>query len=193
MNGNPPPLPVPKDYFFGFNYVIDRQSAANLLTLCQTAIGLRAKSITITICSTGGAPDQALYVHETLRALPIPVHTHAIGTVQSAAMTVFMAGSRRTSAPGANFLLHDTVWSGVGQSLGMEDLLGQAQAIQHNDGWSHQLLARILGKPVKEVAKWFRGQEIRDTDFALKNGIIEAVQSLVVPPDAEFAQVGYKF
>jgi ATP-dependent protease ClpP protease subunit len=197
MDGNapatPPPPPPPKDYFLGFNFAIDRQSAANLVALAQQAVAMRAKSVTICICSNGGAPDQALYAYEILSALPIPIHTHAIGSVQSAAMNLFMCGNRRTAAPGTTFLFHETVWNGVGASLRIDDLLGQTQAINQNDKWSHQLVAQRLSRPPKEVAKWFRGQQIRDTNFALKNGIIQSVQSLVVPPAAEFVQVAYKF
>ncbi len=71
--------------------------------------------------------------------------------------------------------------------------MGHAQAIDHNDKWSHQLIAKELNRPAEEVAKWFYGQEVRDTKFALDNGIIDEVTSLIVPPDAEFVQVAYKF
>lgn len=193
MNDDGAPQIPSKDFFLGFNYVIDRQSIANLIALAQQTVALRAKSITICICSTGGAPDQALYAFEVLSALPVPIHTHAIGTVQSAAITLLLAGAHRTAAPGTNFLLHDTVWTGVGGPLRLDDLLGQTQALEHNDKWSHQLLASRLGKPAKEVAEWFRGQQIRDISFAIENGLVASERSLIVPPDAEFAQVGYKY
>jgi ATP-dependent protease ClpP protease subunit len=87
---------VPKDYYIGFNYVFDRQSAANLVALLQQAVTLQASSVTICISSNGGAPDQALYVYDIMKALPLTVNTHAISSVQSAALIVFMAGQRRT-------------------------------------------------------------------------------------------------
>ena len=71
--------------------------------------------------------------------------------------------------------------------------MGHAQAIDHNDKWSHKLIAEDLNLPPEKVAEWYYGQEVRDTKFALDNGIIHEVQSLVVPPDAEFVQVAYKF
>jgi ATP-dependent protease ClpP protease subunit len=195
MNAAPPPAPpIPKDYYLGFNYVLDRQSVTSLVALVQQAVGLNGKSVTICMTSNGGAPDQALYAYEALAALAIPVHTHAIGSVQSAAMILFMCGQRRTSSPGANFLFHDTVFNpGAGSPLRYEDLIGHASAIQQNDKWSHQLIAEKLNRPVKEIAKWFYGQNPRDTKFALDNGIISAVQPLIVPAAAEFVQVAYKF
>jgi ATP-dependent protease ClpP protease subunit len=189
-----PAAAVPKDYFLGFNYALDRQSVANLVALVQQTVTLKGKSVTICMTSNGGAPDQGLYAYEALSALPIPVHTHAIGSVQSAAMILFMCGQRRTSSPGANFLFHDTVFNpSAGAPLHYEDLVGHASSIKQNDEWSHQLIAEKLQRPVKEVAKWFLGQDPRDTKFALNKGIISEVRSLLIPPDAEFAQVAYKF
>jgi ATP-dependent protease ClpP protease subunit len=192
MNGAPQ-IP-PKDYYLGFNYALDRQSAANLVALAQQAVSLKAKSITICLTSNGGAPDQALYVYDVLKALPVPVHTHAIGAVQSAAMTVLMVGERRTASPGASFLFHDTVLNtGAPTAFRLEDLVGHAKAVENNDKWSHQLIAEILKRPPEEIAKWFDGQHPRDTQFALDNGIVQAVAPLTISPAAEFAQVGYKF
>src|SRR5260370_23022159 len=97
-------------------------------------------------------------------------------------MIVFMAGERRRASPGANFLFHDTVFNPAGGApLRYDDLLGHAGAIDHNDKWSHQLIADNLDRPVKEVAEWFYGQNTRDTHFPLANGIIEEVQPLLVP------------
>ncbi len=126
--------------------------------------------------------------------MPVPIHTHAIGAVQSAAMIVLMCGKRRTASLGANFLFHDTVFNvGTPAPLRFEDLVGHAKAIEHNDKWSHQLIAEILSRPPEQIAEWFNGQNPRDTQFALDNGIIEKVLDLKIPPTAEFAQVAYKF
>jgi ATP-dependent protease ClpP protease subunit len=182
-----------KDYYLGYNYALDRQSIGNLVTLVQQAVALKARSVTICMTSVGGAPDQGLYAYEVISALPVPVYTHAIGSVQSAAMILFMCGEQRTAAPGTNFLFHETVFTGGGAPLKYDDLIGQAQAIDHNDKWSHDLIAQRVSRPVEEVAKWFIGQNVRDTQFALDNGIIGKVQSLVIPNNAEFCQVSYKY
>jgi ATP-dependent Clp protease, protease subunit len=191
MNGSPP-TPTPKDYYLGFNYTLDRQSVSSLIGLVQQAVNLKAKSVTICMSSSGGAPDQALYVYEILKSLPVTIYTHAIGPVQSAAVTLFLSGSRRYASPGANFLFHDTVFNTVA-TLRYEDMVGHAKSIEFNDKWLHKLISHELRRPAKEVAKWFLGQELRDTQFALEKGLIEEVRPLVVPPDAEFVQVAYKF
>jgi hypothetical protein len=95
---------------------------------------------------------------------------------------------------GDEFLISRSFFNpAAGSPLRYEDLVGHANAIDQNDKWSHQLIAEDLGRPVEEVAEWFCGQNPRDTKFALDNGIIEAVDHLIMPDDAEFVQVAYKF
>jgi ATP-dependent protease ClpP protease subunit len=185
--------PAPRDYYLGFNHELDRQSVSNLVALVQQALALRARRVTICITSSGGALDQGLYAYEILAALPISIHTHAIGQVRSAAMPLFLSGSRRTASPGANFLFHDALFHGDGMLLDHDKLAGEARAIEHSNRLSHRLIAGVLARPVEDVAQWFIGQTLRDTEFALGNGIIEKIEPLAVPPDAQFVQVAYRF
>ena len=193
MNGTPPPPPR-KHYYLGFNLVIDRQAVLNLVQLAHNAVGLNALSITVCITSPGGDPSQALFAYEILRALPVPLHTHAIGSVQSAACIILLAGEQRRASPGANFLFHETIWTPPAATpIDIDTVLGQAEGIKHHDRWNYRLFAERLGKPEREVSKWFRGQRMRDTDFVLKHGVIHEVRTLAVNPADEFVQVSYKF
>jgi ATP-dependent protease ClpP protease subunit len=182
-----------KSYFLGFNHELDRQSVSNLIALAQQALSLRAKSVTICISSTGGALEQALYAFEILTALPISICTHAVGPVHSAAVPLFLSGTRRTASPGANFLFHETLFTSDGNPMTFDTLTSHAQAVDHNNRWSHQLIAGVLGLSVETVQKWFIGQNIRDTQFAMDFNIIERVEPLAIPADAQFVQVAYRF
>src|SRR5260370_16917336 len=83
-------------------------------------------------------------------------------------MIVFMAGERRRASPGANFLFHDTVFNPAGGApLRYDDLLGHAGAIDHNDKWSHQLIADNLYRPVEDLAEWFYLHTTPPTDSPL--------------------------
>lgn len=192
MNGNQPP--PPKHYYLGFNLMIDRQSIINLLQVAHAAVNANALSITVCLTSGGGDPSQALYAYEVLQALPVKIKMHAIGSVQSAACALMLAGEERHASPGTNFLFHETVWTPpTATPINIDAVIGQKEAISHNDKWNYQLFAQRLNKPQREVTRWFRGQRIRDTDFALKNGFIHEVRQLRVLPADEFIQIGYRF
>jgi ATP-dependent protease ClpP protease subunit len=189
------PQPAPKDYFIGFNFLIDRQATMTLLAAVSRAIGFKAKSITICMSSHGGAPDQATYAYHILSGLPATINTHAIGTIQSAAVPIFMAGQNRFAAGGASFLFHETVLmaGGGSQPMSRDHLAGQVAAISLADEWSAEIVASRSGTPKETVREWFIGQSPRDAAFAVANGVVTELRPLVIPPDAEFYQLEFKF
>lgn len=183
-----------KHYYIGFHYSIDRQSVANLMTLIERAMLAKATSITLCLSSNGGAIDQGWYVYEILRGLPIPFITHAIGSVQSAAMYIFMAGHRRYATDGATFMFHPMVFSpGAGQVLRRDDLTYHVDSSDLDLSRATQTFSRESGLSAAKVRHWFTGEKIRDTQFALTNGIIHDIRPLNIQSDAEFGQVPYKF
>src|SRR5579872_6044413 len=95
MTGTPAQPQGPLHYILGFNLVIDRIATMRLMNAITEATNRGAQSITLLISSPGGAPDQAFYAYEILKSYPVPITTHNVGSVHSAAMAIFLAGSTR--------------------------------------------------------------------------------------------------
>src|SRR5262249_11887886 len=113
---------------------IDRLATMRLMSAVGLAIEKGAQSITLCISSNGGAPDQAFYVHELLKASPVPITTHNVGIVQSAAMIIFLAGSRRFAVPLSTFLMHKTVHNPpAGASYGQDLLDHSLESLNADD------------------------------------------------------------
>jgi ATP-dependent Clp protease protease subunit len=189
--GNVPSQPQgPIHYILGFNLIIDRIATMRLMSAVGGAIQQGAQSITICISSVGGSPEQAFYAYELLKASPIPITTHNVGGVHSAAMYIFLAGSHRFAVPHANFLMHKTVHSpSAGTSYGAEHLGYSGKSIAADDDRSITIIAERTGQPAKTVRSWFRGQQLRTADFALQFGFIEQIRPVEFPPQSQFFQV----
>jgi ATP-dependent protease ClpP protease subunit len=67
-------------------------------------------SLMILFSSAGGNTDNSLALYNFLTQLPVPVHMHGMGHIGSAAVPVFLAGSKRTCSPFARFFFHEYVW-----------------------------------------------------------------------------------
>jgi ATP-dependent protease ClpP protease subunit len=67
-------------------------------------------ALTILFSSEGGSTDNSLALFNFLTQLPVPVHMHGMGHIGSAAVPVFLAGSKRTCSPFARFFFHEYVW-----------------------------------------------------------------------------------
>ena len=78
--------------------------------ICQVLERADFGSLVILFSSAGGSTDQSLALFNFISQLPVPVRMHAVGHVGSAAIPVFLAGSRRTSAPLARFFFHEYDW-----------------------------------------------------------------------------------
>jgi ATP-dependent Clp protease, protease subunit len=189
MNGTPN-QPQVLHYILGFNLYIDVIATMRLMAAVGGAIQQGAKSISICISSTGGSPMQAFYAYEILKALPIPLTTYNVGAVHSAAMYIFLAGSKRFAVPNANFLMHKTVHSPLpGSSYGLDHLDYSVESIAADDERSVEIVAERTKHPVEEVAGWFLGQQLRSTEFALQHGFIEKVVPVQFPAQSQFFQV----
>jgi ATP-dependent protease ClpP protease subunit len=182
--------PAPLHYVIGFNLIIDRISTMRLLTAVGVALDKGAQSVTLCLSSAGGAPDQAFYAYEILRTLPVRLVTHNVGSVQSAALSLFLAGHTRLAVPHANFLMHKTVFNvAAGGSFGLDHLEGSAESLRVDDMRAMAIAAERTGKDIKEVRKWFARQTLRSADFARSNNLISDVRPLEFPQPGAFFQV----
>jgi ATP-dependent Clp protease, protease subunit len=180
----------PQHFVLGFNLIIDRIATMRLMAAVGGAIQQNAKGITLCISSIGGSPEQAFYAYEILKASPIPIATYNVGAVHSAAMYIFLAGSKRFAVPHANFLMHKTVHSpAAGSSYGLEHLDYSGESIEADDARAIAIVAERTRNSTETVRPWFSGQQLRSTEFALERGFIEKVMPVQFPAQSQFFQI----
>jgi ATP-dependent protease ClpP protease subunit len=68
-------------------------------------------SLMLLFSSAGGNTDNSLALYKFLAQLPVPVQMHGMGHIGSAAVPVFLAGSKRTCSPFARFFFHEYIWN----------------------------------------------------------------------------------
>ena len=180
----------PLHYIIGFNLLIDRISTMRLMGAISGALQQGAKTITLCISSSGGMADQAFYAYELLKSCPAELTTHNVGAVCSAAMYIFLAGSKRFAVPNANFLMHKTTLTiPTGSSFGQDHLGYHGDSISADDARSIAIVAERTKKPIDDVQPWYLGQQLRSTDFALEHGLIDKVMPVQFPVQSQFFQV----
>src|SRR5215216_1569525 len=187
MNGHPQ---TATDCVIGFNLLLGRIATMRLLHTVSFALERGSQSITICLSSMGGDPEQAFYAYEILRALRIPIVTYNVGTVQSAAMAVFLAGSVRLAAPHSHFLMNRTMHSPPARlSYAKEHLDHSVDSIVADDERMLAIVSERTNQPMKAVRRWHVGQKLRSTEFARTNGIIHEVKPVRLSPRGHFLQV----
>jgi ATP-dependent protease ClpP protease subunit len=94
---------------------ITPKSIASLIEITGEARKYGSSRIVIHISSTGGALQPAFAAYNYLRSLDVPVETHNIGSVESAAVLIYLAADIRRADPYSRFLLHPFNWTFNGE------------------------------------------------------------------------------
>jgi len=86
--------------------MIDLANARNIMTHLYAAIKEGAEAIHLGIASPGGKTGVGFDLYNALTALPVPVTTHNTSFIDSAAIHMFLGGSKRLCNPVSTFMLH---------------------------------------------------------------------------------------
>lgn len=190
MSSDPLGLQFPGGCFIGFNAMINSKGIEQLLVVVAQAIQQMFTHVTICMSSTGGDPNSAMNGYNVLSSLPITLVTHNTGAVQSAAVTVFLAGKERYSCPGATMFFHQTAAAHDGvRRLTEVYLLGRLQQAKREDQRTAQIIAEKSGSPADRIHEWQNAELTMDNEAALQAGLIHEIRPLVIPKNAWFCQV----
>lgn len=89
---------------------INHVSACAVRNLCLQALQSGASEIELHMSTEGGNMTAGFALYFFLKSLPIPLHTHNIGSVESVGVVIFLTGQKRYACPGARFLIHPLHW-----------------------------------------------------------------------------------
>ncbi len=128
---------------------VSDNTMAELVRNAQNSVLTGADAVQINISSPGGSVPAIQFAVNSLRALPVPVHTVAMSSLASAAVALFCMGEKRYIGDGASLYLH--------QQRGYRDFTEKtAAAISRdyalNNAWYNSVLEQCIG---------------RDADFAV--------------------------
>ena len=128
------------EYRLAFGSGIDGDTANHLRArICQILERPDFGSLVIPFASDGGSTDQSLALFNFISQLPVPVGMHAVGHVGSAAIPVFLAGSRRTSSRLARFFFHEYDWAFDGRQTGQR-IEEAASRLRSDVGLSREII-----------------------------------------------------
>lgn len=170
-------------YLF-FNAEINPKSIEQLLHLSTDGIKHGFQRLTLCISSAGGDPDSAVYAFNALSALPIQVNTHNVSAVQSAAVTLFLAGVKRTANPNSFFFFHQTACPADSGRPTKSYLTERMKIAQQHDKRAAQIVADKTGGTIERVHQWQRAELYMSAGQAIAEKLIEAATPLSIPKDA---------
>jgi ATP-dependent Clp protease protease subunit len=177
---------MPGTVYLSFHQGIDPQSVNRFMTLCtQILQQYQPQKLYILFSSGGGSVDSGVTLYNFLRGLSCEIVTHNIGSIDSIANAIFLAGKDRYATPNSAFLFHGVTW---GFAQGANLTYPQMQETLSRFDAAEQLFAGILVDRTKfqaeEVRELFRQGESRDPSFAKSKGVIHDIKDVSIEPGA---------
>ena len=170
-------------FFITFTDSINDDKVKNLIAVITDITNQHQPSqIYILFSSGGGGVNAGITLYNFLRALPAEVVFHNIGTVDSIATCIFLAGSKRYACDNAHFLFHGVAWPfNQGTVLNRKQLQECVSTIQQNENDFANIITSRTSIGKEEMFSLLDQGESKGLEFALEKGVIHEVCDASIP------------
>ena len=165
-------------HVINFTGPINASTCGQLIEKTSLAIERDATGLVVNIATMGGECSYGFTMYNFLLSLPIPVHTHNLGTVESMGNIVFLAGQRRTACLHSKFLFHPFHWH-LNGSIDHSRMSEYAMSLDYDV----LLYARIVAERTQGATKALATEHylkaaprILDPQQALTCGMIHSIE-----------------
>lgn len=169
-------------HVINFTGPVNASTCSQLIEKASLTVQHNATGLVVNIATMGGECSYGFTMYNFLLALPIPVHTHNLGTVESMGNIIFLAGERRTACEHSKFLFHPCHWHVQG-AVDHSRMSEYAMSLDYD----LQRYARIVAQRTSQAAEkldteryLIAAPRILDPHQALASGLIHAIELPVI-------------
>ncbi len=155
-----------------FNAGVSQDSCDALVEYIFNAYKDNCAWVHVGMSSEGGQIGPAIMAHNVIKELPIPITMHNLSFVDSAALTIYLAGDTRLMVSNASFLMHG-VQTDAGMGLDVHQLKALHQKAERlNDQFKDFLTGNdSLNIPASAVSGCINNGMVVTVDMAEEWGL----------------------
>jgi ATP-dependent Clp protease, protease subunit len=165
--------------------------------LLRTMSDLTNQGVTtvhLLLSTLGGSVMHGMTLYNTLRALPLKLITHNVGSVNSIGNVVFLAGEERYSCPNATFMFHGVGFD-VPQGARFEEKLLRERLDSLTADQAR--IAKVLEErgsftDTAEIRGLFLEAVTKDPGYAKAKGLIHDIRDVRIPTGAPVVQLVFQ-
>ncbi|ELQ13845.1 ATP-dependent Clp protease proteolytic subunit [Pseudomonas poae] len=169
-------------HIINFTAPITASTCSQLIEKASLAVQAQASRLVLNMATMGGECSYGFTMYNFLLSLPIPVHTHNLGTVESMGNIIFLAGERRTACTHSKFLFHPFHWHVQG-AVDHSRMSEYAMSLDYD----LQLYVRIVAErtqnalePLDTEKHLIAAPRILDPQQAMTSGLIQGIEAPVI-------------
>lgn len=175
-----------KTVYVNFFDEINPQRVNQFIAFCSQVIQQhRPDVLQINFSSPGGNVAAGFILFNYLKAIPPKLVMHNIGSVDSIATVIFLAGTERFANPNATFLFHG-VMAGFNEKTALTyyQLKERLDGLKGDQDKISQAIKDLTTITQSELDSLFLQGEVKSPEYALEKGIIHQIRALNLPKDA---------
>ena len=164
--------------FVNFFGTIHTSNVQNLMNCFLQLSGQNPSSISFLFSSPGGDVSSGITLYNFLKTLPTNIATYNMGSVDSIAIIIFLAGNERYACPNSTFLFHGTTCTiPTSQPLRLDTIREIESRIAKDEEKIAGIIAENTEIKKEEIENLFRQGASKDLLFAKEKGVINEVKS----------------
>ena len=155
-------------------------TVSRLIDLAYTAQEEGSSQLHLYISSLGGRMHLGFTTYNFFRALDIPVYTYNVGTIEGAALMLYLASDKRAAAPSSKFALSSFEWTFYRNTMYYPEIIEAYESLTHDVKCYTDIFKERTNGSFDIMASLRGLAKILDTSAALSVGLV--TDTHIAPP-----------
>lgn len=170
---------------------INEQKVKIFMAICSDLVNnQKPDTLYFMFSSPGGSITAGITLYNFLRGLPTKIIMHNIGSTDSIATIIFLAGQERYANPISHFLFHGVQWNFTQPtSVTTNQFAEYTSRIKHDELKMSNIYAERTNFTESEIQALFQQGEAKDPKFALEKGMIHGIKDISIPKGAPIVSI----
>ena len=162
---------------------ITKKTVNSFIVTCNNAIKeFKSQELHLYLDSGGGAIGQAFSLCNYIKALPLETHVYAGNSVDSCAINVMLASSKRYSTGNSTFFFHHVVTSfDPEKRFSVGELKIEISKLQNDQDKIVEHISESTNTSVELIKSYINIGKIIGTKSALEINLIHEVKQYIIP------------
>jgi ATP-dependent protease ClpP protease subunit len=140
--------------------------------------------------TSGGDVSYGFVLYNFLRALPLKIVMHNVGSVDSIGNVIFLAASERYTVPTGTFLIHRVKGTAKNDNAELSYLHEKLSTVLAEEVKIRSVFLERSQLPEAEFARRFEKGELQSAGYAKQYGLAHDIRELSLPPKTRIHMVG---
>jgi ATP-dependent Clp protease protease subunit len=171
---------------------VDNVSAQALVATITQCLSKKHDDVHLFLSTPGGGVADGIFVYNFLSALPVPLTTYNVGTVDSIGNVIYMAGKTRIAFPASRFMFHGVGFDIQSARFELKELRERMAGIENDQSIIADILVKHTNLAVDDVKKLFLEAAFLRSMEAKELGIVHEVRDIFLPKGLPILQLVFQ-